>query len=406
MQQVLKLVQSGLRLLFIGAASAVLALAGILLSIVAAIRRAYVRLRGIDDPSEKQLQHELHSSPLRDRDHRGHKPPPRHRSTHASRSPSLEARDASVSRTLAPLRSSPEPMLPSERRQPNSPPRERRRRRRPAPLSPPSTLPTIDSTMEFVEPSSSTAGRPALDVRGNAAGRDPVRALSSPAPVLSDSSPTQSTEPSIESESVEGGSRVDRSRSPIRVLKRMKEQHTQFRERCLIRVHSMPTAKPAKPARRTDPYQAPYYFPTPLSPDADIYVEQVLSERQGARVTDPISFRQYRDRVPLSPRTSPKSKEELLPPPTPDIVVSETAPAPTESTPEPPVRPSLREKSHRWSWHLPHLHAKSAQDEAVSQETAEKPQTPAKFLFGHHRRRNGTASEDVKAKRASLPAQS
>lgn len=148
----------------------------------------------------------------------------------------------------------------------------------------------------------------------------------------------------------------------------------------------MPTAKPAKPARRTDPYQAPYYFPTPLSPDADIYVEQVLSERQGARVTDPISFRQYRDRVPLSPRTSPKSKEELLPPPTPDIVVSETPPAPTESTPEPPVRPSLREKSHRWSWHLPHLHAKSAQDDAVSEETTEKPQTPAKFLFGHHRR--------------------
>ncbi|OJT08502.1 hypothetical protein TRAPUB_685 [Trametes pubescens] len=265
--------------------------------------------------------------------------------------------------------------------------------------------------MEFVEASLSTAVRPALDVRGNdAAGRDPVRALSSPAPVLSDSSPTQSTEPSIESESVEGGSRADRSRSPIRVLKRMKEQHTQLRERCLIRVHSMPTAKPVKPARRTNPYQAPYYFPTPLSPDADIYVEQVLSERQGARVTDPISFRQYRDRVPLSPRTSPKSKEELLPPPTPDVVVSETTQATsqpsTEPTPDPPVRPPLREKSHRWSWHLPHLHAKSQQDEAEPQETVEKPQTPARFLFGHHRRRNGTASEDVKAKRTSLPPQS
>lgn len=158
------------------------------------------------------------------------------------------------------------------------------------------------------------------------------------------------------------------------------------RERCLIRVHSMPPTKSAKPVRRTDPYQAPYYFPTPLSPDADIYVEQVLSERQGARVTDPVSFRQYRDRVSLSPRTSPKSKEELLPPPTPDIVVSGTAQVSAEPTPEPPMRPSLREKSHRWSWHLPHLHHKSQQDEAEPQETVEKPQTPARFLFGHHRR--------------------
>ncbi|KAI0639839.1 hypothetical protein C8Q77DRAFT_1152781 [Trametes polyzona] len=386
-----ELVEAGLRLLFIGAASVVLALAGILLSIVAAVRRAYERWRGIEPASHIEPDQEPLSSPLRDRDHHGHRPQLRHKSTSSSR----KARDASISRT--PLRSSPEPMLPHEQRDSSSsPPAKRRHRRRLNHLSTDLPgLPSIDAAMESVEASSQPLGRPPLDVRSGVTDRDPARALSSPAQVNSDSSPTHSTEPSIASESTEDKARAERSPSPSRrVLQRLREHHSQLRERCLTRVHSMPNPKPAKPTRRTDPYQAPYYFPTPLSPDADTYVEQVRSERRGTAPADPISFRQYWDPIPLpSPRTSPKSKEEPLPPSTPEIVVSPaTEAAPPSPKDEVLARPSLRERSHRWSWHLPHLHGKAHHDEAEQrEETQEKPHSPAKFLFGHHRRRNVTA---------------
>ncbi|KAI0078869.1 hypothetical protein K474DRAFT_1659793 [Panus rudis PR-1116 ss-1] len=36
---------------------------------------------------------------------------------------------------------------------------------------------------------------------------------------------------------------------------------------------------PSQPRRRTDPYQAPYFFPSPASPDAIDYVQKVRAER-------------------------------------------------------------------------------------------------------------------------------
>ena len=86
--------------------------------------------------------------------------------------------------------------------------------------------------MESVEQGQSTSPvRPPLDVFGGASGEDAVRALSSPAHVLSDTSTqSQSTEPSEESAHADGlpaGARAERSPSPSRrVLQRLREHHS------------------------------------------------------------------------------------------------------------------------------------------------------------------------------------
>ncbi|KAI0660506.1 hypothetical protein C8Q70DRAFT_975926 [Cubamyces menziesii] len=160
----------------------------------------------------------------------------------------------------------------------------------------------------------------------------------------------------------------------------------------------MPNAKVAKVARRTDPYQAPYYFPTPLSPDADTYVEQVRRERKGTvrTTTDPISFRQYWEPVPLpSPRTSPKGKTQSLPPVESEIEQQETAGEPsvaTSSDNKPPVIVEPEEEStprqmhHRWSFHLPHLPRKMHSVDSSQQEVRLTEKHSSRSLFGHHRR--------------------
>ncbi|KAI0652308.1 hypothetical protein C8Q79DRAFT_89638 [Trametes meyenii] len=418
-------IQSGLRLILVGAASLVLALTGIILSIVAAVRTAYMRWRGIQDVTPVGPDREPSStSPLlsRDRDV-PHTPSPRtpvrHRSTHTlQRSPKSAGRS---SRPTSPsrLRSSPEPMLPSEEHpiastsSTPSPPKSRKHRRRLSSKLAEIGLPSIDSAMEYVEPVSPvSSGRSPRNARAAPSSQGVTRALTLPTQTTSDSSSTGPS--SIGSGSTEEKSRLERSRSPSRrVLQRLRDHHSQFRERCLTRVHSMPNAKAAKPApRRTDPYQAPYYFPTPLSPDAGTYVEEVRKERQASpKVTDPLSFRQYWEppTIPLpSPRSSPKSKEQSLPPAPPEIIVSDAPP--TEPITEPKAeatsaRPALREVSHRWSWHLPlhpHLPKKHSVDPVQPEAQAEKPAVHTKFFFGHHRRRNGTASEDMQTKRTSL----
>ncbi|KAH9858238.1 hypothetical protein C2E23DRAFT_865163 [Lenzites betulinus] len=396
-------VRAGVQLLFIAGASFVLALTGMIMSVVASLQRTYYKWRGISQLPHPGLEHEPISFPLRDRDHsasRVRKPPLRHRSTDVFRSSSSRRREGG----RTPLRASPEPMYPSEERNGGpSTSRPRKHRRKRDTLSPGPALPSIDSALEYVESSSLPLAK------SSGMGKEAVRALSSPAEVLSDSSPPHSTDPSIASESMEERAKADRSPSPKRVLQRLKNQHSQFRDRCLTRVHSMPNAKTGKQIRRTDPYQAPYFFPTPLSPDVDIYVEQVRSERQGSKIPDPVSFRQYRgDRASESLRTSPKSEELLLPPTIQESPMQEFAAAPAELKPDTPTRPPLREKSHRWSWHMPHKHGKSQPDESERREDASEKTplpSPAKFLFGHHRRRNGTASEDLKDKRKSLPSQ-
>ncbi|KAI0375439.1 hypothetical protein BV20DRAFT_1048578 [Pilatotrama ljubarskyi] len=413
--RMLDLVRTGLRLILVGAASVVLALAGIILSIIAALRRVYGRWRGVDYAASAAT--EPSSSPLVAREqHAPHKRRPRvrHKSTDASRTP-VNHEDAATSQSpsRSPLRASPEPMLPSELPTDNSPPRRRRQRRRVNQQLPELGLPSISSAMEDVEPLPSNSTRPPLDVRGGATGEVALRTLSSPSPASNELSPSSSSskEPSLASDSAEERARAERSPSPgRRVFQRLREQHTQLRERCLTRVHSMPSPKQAKPARRTDPYQAPYYFPTPLSPDADTYIEQVRNElRSSARVTDPIAFRQYWDPNPLSPRTSPRSKETPLPPAAPEIVVSEVSAQPAEPEPKPEVesRPALRDGHHRWSWHLPlrpHLPGRMPSVDADGRDSIEeKSASHSKFLFGHSRRRNGTSSEEVKSKRTSLP---
>ncbi|KAI0673569.1 hypothetical protein C8Q78DRAFT_1067867 [Trametes maxima] len=420
-------IQAGLRLILVGAASLVLALTGLILSIVAAVRTAYMRWRGIQDAPPVGPDPSS-TSPLLSRDpdtpHTpSPRPPIRHRSTYASqRSPKSAGRS---SRPTSPsrMRSSPEPMLPSEERpvastsSTPSPPTSRKHRRRLSSKLAEIGLPSIDSAMEYVEPVSPVSpGRSPQETRAGPSGQGVTRALTLPAQTTSDSSSTGPSTSSIASASTEEKSRLERSRSPSRrVLQRLRDHHSQFRERCLTRVHSMPNAKAAKPApRRTDPYQAPYYFPTPLSPDAGTYVEEVRKERQASpKVTDPLSFRQYWEppTIPLpSPRSSPKSKEEPLAPAPPEIVVSDAPPelvVETKSEEASGARPALREVSHRWSWHLPlhpHLPKKHSVDpvQPEAQAVSEKPAAHSKFFFGHHRRRNGTASEDMQTKRTSL----
>ncbi|KAI0782394.1 hypothetical protein BC629DRAFT_1594181 [Irpex lacteus] len=52
--------------------------------------------------------------------------------------------------------------------------------------------------------------------------------------------------------------------------------------------HQHKPARPSKasPVRRTDPYQAPYFFPTPLSPDAAGYARRVRTEHRGSRSSE------------------------------------------------------------------------------------------------------------------------
>ncbi|CDO73183.1 hypothetical protein BN946_scf185007.g238 [Trametes cinnabarina] len=177
----------------------------------------------------------------------------------------------------------------------------------------------------------------------------------------------------------------------------------------------MPNAKPSKPVRRTDPYQAPYYFPTPLSPDAATYVQELRAERQGVRATsDPTTFRQYWEPIILpSPRASPRSKVQPLPPvdPEAEVVTSESPEEPVE--PQAEAEPEFeqggetakrpREMHHRWSWHLPlvrpHMSRRMQSSESTQQGAPPlEKRNSAMLLFGHHRRRNGTASEDLQSK--------
>ncbi|KAI9057086.1 hypothetical protein FKP32DRAFT_1607540 [Trametes sanguinea] len=422
--RMLELIQAGLRLVLIGAASVVLALVGILLSIVAAVRRAYERWRGIEISEDVALVHDLPSPPLSPRDRVSPQPCRRERPSHSrkstatSRSTKSPFSDDAGPRT--PLRASPESLLPAEElastTSGSSQVRHRRQGRRQRTTAPmyERPLPSIDTAMESVADASLPSPvRPPLDVLSSTSGEDAVRALSSPGPLLGDSS----TEPSVESMPVaEGSTRLERSPSPSRrVFQRLKDHHTQF-QRCLSRVHSMPNAKSSKPVRRTDPYQAPYYFPTPLSPDADTYVQELRAERQCARTTsDPTTFRQYWEPIILpSPRSSPKNKVQPLPPAEPEaeIIQSETSEEPAdlrtdgEHEAEGASEKRPRPVHHRWSWHLPllpHTSKKMQSSESTPREApALEKRNSSMFLFGHNRRRHGTASEDFQAKRTPV----
>ena len=61
--------------------------------------------------------------------------------------------------------------------------------------------------------------------------------------------------------------------------------------------HKQSRQRPRSPVRRTDPYQAPYFFPSPLSPDAAGYVQRVRLELGGNSPENPS--------IPLPPASAP-----------------------------------------------------------------------------------------------------
>ncbi|KAL5533620.1 hypothetical protein ACEPAG_80 [Sanghuangporus baumii] len=76
-----------------------------------------------------------------------------------------------------------------------------------------------------------------------------------------------------------------------------------------------PTTAPSAPPPRTNPYEAPYFFPTPLSPDAAEYVRLARTEVQQTSVSPSAAVR-----TPLrsnsSPQQSPVETPALSPTPT------------------------------------------------------------------------------------------
>ena len=148
---------------------------------------------------------------------------------------------------------------------------------------------------------------------------------------------------------------------------------------------SRPPARPT-PARRTDPYQAPYFFPTPMSPEAETYLQEVVRERHGAP-----------SQLASEPSTIDSTVVIASPPSSPSRNDSEKARQP--SPPSPPTRPTARQptagsrdsqRRHRWSWHLPLHHqsgerARSAEG-ARQEKGSEHREVLTKLKFGHHRR--------------------
>lgn len=122
---------------------------------------------------------------------------------------------------------------------------------------------------------------------------------------------------------------------------------------------------PPPPVRRTDPYQAPYFFPTPRSPEAVDYARRVRLERRtlpspptaGSESPPSLSPR----KVTISPLPSPTRQTALLP----DVVlVSSSIGSPTSSNQDTqsPVshddisRPAEYVQRRRRSWHINFAH--------------------------------------------------
>ncbi|KAI0094247.1 hypothetical protein BDY19DRAFT_988110 [Irpex rosettiformis] len=132
-------------------------------------------------------------------------------------------------------------------------------------------------------PESSTVGPLALSPNGSSSGLP----LSSPAKESKHSARgrrlvlfrmsserSQSSEPSICS-----SERSERSNHGVKPCLRRVASGLDFAHHHHHHHHKHSRTRPRSPVRRTDPYQAPYFFPTPLSPDAAGYVQRVKMER-------------------------------------------------------------------------------------------------------------------------------
>ncbi|PSS29604.1 hypothetical protein PHLCEN_2v2752 [Hermanssonia centrifuga] len=120
---------------------------------------------------------------------------------------------------------------------------------------------------------------------------------------------------------------------------------------------------PKTPVPRTDPYQAPYFFPSPLSPEADGYVDRVRSERV-------LSLSPERRRAVFSPISSPAASPPGRMVPLPPVESSSPGAGPSGHTHEAPTsetapEENILEEEHadphkKSSWHFPFPHHRPA----------------------------------------------
>lgn len=128
--------------------------------------------------------------------------------------------------------------------------------------------------------------------------------------------------------------------SPEQSLERPERAPSMVKPR-MKKCRSVEAVGTKKPVPRTDPYQAPYFFPTPLSPDAYDYMSRVRSER----VASPLADVRSRVNVPASPvilRTPTSLPPQSPPEAQPDAALSQP--------------PTFRRKSARRSWHISFRH--------------------------------------------------
>ncbi|KAI1793981.1 hypothetical protein LXA43DRAFT_999170 [Ganoderma leucocontextum] len=395
------LIRSAARLFLIGSAGAVLGVAGFILSILAYIKET------IDSRRPRGLGADVASaytsasvSPPRDRDLRARysrKPQTRHDrskwSSDRSRSPkSPRARLAGSGprSTVTSPNSSQGPETPSSKESEQQGPNISRRRRSQGPTSEMKSVDDAIAThpvtpvLNEVTPGVTTALPPWRTQR-----------------TFSDVSSAQYSE-------LSAGRLSSEERSPIsgrRVLTKIKDRHTHLREHCLNRVHSIPNPKSSARPLRTDPYQAPYFFPSPMSPEAATYIQEVVNERHGTHLqptlnSSPVEANALNPTpVPSSTRVNNESEEVARP-----ALPSSRPPSPAPSLYKMELPHPTRR--HRWSLHLPHLpHHHHVNDGARvadghAQEkggTAVHKEFFAKLKFGHHRRRHGIGSADSHA---------
>lgn len=137
--------------------------------------------------------------------------------------------------------------------------------------------------------------------------------------------------------------------------------------------HTLPLRKPPTPVARTDPYQAPYFFPFPGSPQAERYVRQVRDERRGAASANRQSFEQRRASA-RTERSSPPRK------------ASEDSQAPSKACEDTAVEHPAKKARRRWSWHpLRHDPEPAATSTANDHERSSPTGSKQKIITAHRR---------------------
>ncbi|RPD82084.1 hypothetical protein L226DRAFT_15754 [Lentinus tigrinus ALCF2SS1-7] len=390
----LELVHAAVRILLIAAA-------GIndrpLQSVLAYLKElcAYGARRKEGASHEGRVSHPPHDSRHpRDREHssRVRKPVPRSRRS-IGKEPTLTPIPASP---VASTSKSTPPATP-----PRSPERESTWLRQERSISRKRTSP-LKQLRIVGSPASSASSETAVDLertpRPVSAGTQVSKESSPPTQIFSESSNPASVDPSVAS--IWSGEPPD---SPPRsVVQRIRSHHnsrgstfllhhftmwltrsgTTVRDRCLVRAQSIPTSRPSQtPRRRTDPYDAYYNFPTPMSPDAGTYLQEVVNERHGRLPANPNIVEQVRF---ASLPSSPNRATDDLPGPSP------TLPDPARPDGAVDEAPRSTARRHRWSWHIPHFpeRTRSADSDRNLRRTPDKEHKDGfpKFKFGHNRR--------------------